>query len=218
MKFKKILALLMSVSMLACFTACGKNDDSQSSKAEESAEDSIERVTVALDEEKIDDNKDETKAIIFDEDDIKDSIAMENDSKADENSGSSNSALGNMDIQGIAENYDPENPEETVIEIIETGLGASIGDDMKVDYDDSTSTYTIDIWQDGMAYALSTKEGAEAFNSMIGTLESSFEYLTTQVRLLDDDANVVFNFVSDEDQKTPLVTIENGQVTYNITD
>ena len=205
MNLKKILALLMSVSMLACFTACDKDSETQeSSKAEKE----IEKVTVALDQEKGNDyNKDEDESDIFAED----------NSKAADDKDDSDS-LGDMDINGIVEGYDAENPEETVIEIIKAGLGASIGDDMRVDYDKSTSTYTIDVWQSGMAYAMSTQEGADALNSMIGTLESSLEYLTTQVRLLDDDANIVFNFVSDEDQKTPLLTIKNGQVTYNITD
>lgn len=197
MKLKKVLAVLLSVSMLGVLSACGEKEESSSKKEEVATE------TVAVDEEaEAESELSEAKA-----------EAEAEAEKAEEEIEDANAeaALGD-----IVANYDAENPEETVIGIIESGFGASFGENMKVEYDDSTSTYSIAVWQDGFAAAVETEAGLDALSSMSGTLESSLVTMTEQIRTLDSDANIKFQFVSDVDQSEVLLELENGVTTYSV--
>ncbi len=194
MKLKKILAVLLSVSMLGVLSACGEKEESSSKKEEVATE------TVAVEEE--------TEAEAEAEAELE---AAEAEAEAEEDAADADVALDD-----IAANYDAENPEETVIAIIESGFGASFGENMTVEYDDSTSTYSIAVWQEGFAAAVETEAGREALASMSGTLESSLATMTDQIRALDDDANIVFKFVSDVDQSEVLLELENGVTTFSV--
>ena len=126
--------------------------------------------------------------------------------------------LDDQSLSDLMNNYDNEHPEETIIAVLKAGFEASFGENMKVTYDEKDSNYTISVWQKGFAAALDTDAGASAINSLSSQLESSLEQMTTQIRLLDSDANVTFNFVSDEDNNKILLTLYNGEMTYNITE
>ncbi len=199
MKLKKILAVLLSVSMLGVLSACGEEEKSSSKNEEVATE------TVAVEEETEAETETETEEAELDAE----AEAIEEEAQAEAEA--ADAALGD-----IAANYDAENPEETVIAIIESGFGASFGENMNVEYDDSTSTYTIAVWQEGFAAAVETEAGREALASMSSTLESSLATMTDQIRSLDTDANIIFQFVSDVDQSEVLLELENGVTTYSV--
>lgn len=202
MKLKKIFAVMLSISMLACLSACG-DDDSSSSKKE------VETETVAVDESSA---QEELSKMESDASDLEKEIS-EIDSN-DEN----DVDLDDQSLNDLMNNYDNEHPEETIISVLKAGFEASFGENMDIKYDEKESNYTISVWQTGFAAALDTDAGAQAINSLSDQLESSLEQMTTQIRLLDSDANVTFNFVSDEDNDKILLTLYNGEMTYNITE
>lgn len=190
MKFKKILALLLSVSMLGVLSACD-GDDESSSKKEEVVTETVE---------------------------VKEESKVNEESEAENDLSSKEDDLSSDIVDDLVQNYDNEHPEETVISIIETGFGASFGENIMVDYDESTSTYSIAVWQEGFADAVETEAGLSALSSMTSTLESSLVTMTEQIRTLDSDANILFQFVSDKDQETVLIELENGVKTYSVAD
>ncbi|MGN0614250.1 MAG: hypothetical protein ACI4JB_10185 [Porcipelethomonas sp.] len=188
MKFRKIFAVLLASSMLVCLSACGSNEESSTLEKEIRTE-TLPVETTETAESEISDVESEVE---------------------DE--------AGSTDISSIAKLYDPENPQETVIAILEQGFQASFSDNMKIEYDEKEKNYTLSVWQDGFDAALGTEAGTEALNSMSSKITSSLDTMTTQIRTLDTGANITFNFISDKDQSTPLITIYNGDITYNITE
>ena len=192
MKFKKIITLLLSVSMLAAVTACGDSDSSSEKKAEKEA---IETELVQTKE---------------------DSESSDSEAKKDAEVTDASGTIDSDSINDIVNNYDKDHPEDTVMQLLEQGFKNSFKENMRTSYDASSSTYTVEVWQTGFAAALDTDAGASTLESLSGSLESMLETMTTQIRSLDSKAHLNFIFVSDEDQKTPLLKLEDGKMTYNI--
>ena len=198
MKIKKILALLSAVSMLACMTACGDDKDSSSKKE-------IQTETVAAEG-----SADESSA---DESSAESSDAANAETSAAETS----SASDDDEISDIMDNYSADNAQDTVIALLEKGFSASFGENMKAEYNESTQTYELAVWQNGFAAALDTDAGVSALNSLSSNLTSALTTMETQIQMLDSKAKLKFSFLSDKDQSTPLLVIENGEITYDIT-
>lgn len=193
MKFKKILTVLLSVSMLACLSACD-SEDSSSSKKEEIATETVATEEQATEEEAAAREEVAEEEAAAEESEAADAAAIAEDAMAD---------------------FDPENPEEAVLSILESGFATSFGENMEVTYDEAGTNYTISVWQDGFAAALDTEAGASTLNTMSDSLTSALQTMTEQIRALDEDANITFNFLSDVDQSEILLTIYNGEMTYN---
>ncbi|MBE6845335.1 MAG: hypothetical protein E7508_06455 [Ruminococcus sp.] len=191
MKFKKILTVLLSVSMLACLSACDSEDSSSSKKEEVATE------TVATEEQAAEEETEEA--------------AAEDEAAAEESEAADAAAIA----EDAMADFDPENPEEAVLSILESGFASSFGENMEVTYDEAETNYTISVWQDGFAAALDTEAGASTLNTMSDSLTSALQTMTEQIRALDEDANITFNFLSDVDQSEILLTIYNGEMTYN---
>jgi len=196
MKFRKILTVLLSISMLAAFSACDEKEES-------SKNDEIVTETVAVDEEK--------KA----EAELQEKAAEEAE-KAEKAAEEAEQAEENDMMNSIFDEYDAQNPEETVVALLESGFESTFPNSMNVEYDEASTTYIISVWQEGFAKAVETEEGKSALNELKDTLSSSVESMLTSVRLIDEDANIKFEFLSDEDKDTVLLEITNDEVTYSI--
>ncbi len=205
MKLKKILAVLLSISMLGVLSACGEKEESSSNKEK----DEVVTETVAAEEE-VKAAEEEAKAA---EEELE-LIAEEQENLEKEIAAEAEEEIDGLDE--LVENYDAENPEETVLELLQEGFEVSFGENMDTSYDDSTSTYTIKVWQEGFATAVETEQGKEALSGMGGQLETAIESMLEQIRTLDEDANITFSFVSDVDQNEELITIENGTTTFSV--
>lgn len=185
MKLKKILAALLSASMLVCFSACGEKEN-QSSESENE----IATETVAVESEEPE--TEETTEATEEEQDI---------------------TMGEPEIT-----VDSENPEQTVLAVLKEGFKSAFGENMEVTYDDETSIYSINVWQEGFASALETDAGVSALNELSSALTSSLQIMSEQIRVIDEDAAIELNFLSDLDQSVILLTIVDGEMTYNITE
>ena len=86
---------------------------------------------------------------------------------------------------------------------------------MLVDYEEDTQNYVVSIWQDGLAANLANEAAADAWNTMIDTLVSAVGQMTDPIRQIDSTANITLNILSDENQDDVLLTIYNGEVTFN---
>jgi hypothetical protein len=204
MKFKKILTILLSMSMIASLSACGGKDSSEKEEKDE-----IITETVAVDEEAEELQKEQEELAEAQQEAQEELAEMEAQREAEDEA--------DRLAQEAVEGFDPENPEETVLELLRGGFETSFGDNMDVTYDESNTTYNISVWQEGFATALETEAGADALNTLSDTLATALQSMTEQIREIDNDANIVFNFLSDQDQETILLTIENGEMTYSIT-
>ena len=200
MKIKKILALMSAISMLACMTACGDDKDSSSKKE-------IQTETVAAE------GSADSGSSSADESTDESSEAV----NAETSSADDDSAFTEDDVNDLISGYDSENAQDTVISLLEKGFSAAFGENMKVEYNNSTQTYELAVWQNGFAAALDTDAGVSALSSMSSNLTSSLSTMETQIQMLDSNAKLKFSFLSDKDQSTPLLVIENGQITYDIT-
>ncbi len=217
MKFRKILTVLLSVSMLACFSAC---EDESSSTAKK---DDIVTETVAVDEDKkaADEAYEEVQEQIADAElerleQEQAQLEAENELEAEQERAEDEAAAALA--EDIMADYDAENPQETVISIFESAFAASFGENMEVSYDEAESNYIISVWQDGFAEALETEQGKTALDATSSTLETSLQTMTDQIRMIDSKANITFNFVSDLDQEEVLLSIYNGETTYSVTE
>ncbi|MBQ3566413.1 MAG: hypothetical protein IJA12_04460 [Oscillospiraceae bacterium] len=212
MKFRKILTVLLSVSMLACFSAC---DDESSYTAKK---DDIVTETVAVDEnEKAADEAYEEVQEQISEAELErleqEQAYLEEEQQAQVQAEDEAAAALAEDIMA---GYDAENPQETVMSIFESAFATSFGENMEVSYDEAESNYIISVWQDGFAEALETEQGKTALEATSSTLETSLQTMTEQIRLMDAKANITFNFVSDLDQEEVLLSIYNGEITYSV--
>lgn len=220
MKFRKILTVLLSVSMLACFSAC---DDESSSTAKK---DDIVTETVAVDEDE--------KAADEAYEEVQEQIAEAELERLEQEQAQLEEEQAQLEVEqehaededeaaaalaeDIMADYDAENPQETVMSIFESAFAASFGENMEVSYDEAESNYTISVWQDGFAEALETEQGKTALDATSSTLETSLQTMTEQIRMIDSTANITFNFVSDLDQEEVLLSIYNGETTYSVTE
>ncbi len=218
MNFKKLSALLLSITVLGAMTACS-DDSSSSSKKEASSEISVS--------ESSDSTKDSSSAESESKTESSSASDISSSSTADEattssadssSSSSDDTAVNNgKSAEELIQSFDSEHPEETVKELLNQGFATAFKDHMKIEYDDSSKTYKVSVWQDNFAAALDTEAGANALDSLSTNLTSALNTMTTQIRQIHKEANVEFNFLSDKDKSTPLLTILNGEITYNIT-
>lgn len=205
MKYKKILAIICSFSMIGCLTACGDEDSSSKKESKE-----IQTETVAVE------NSDSLNDNVSDSED--DSLADEGSVNDEELSSAVDDSLSEVQkINDIMNEYDSENPEDTIVTVLEEGFKTSFNDNIKIVYDDKDKNYEITVWQDGFSDALETEQGVKALDTLSTSLESVLDTMLTQIRVLDDDANLKFNFVSEKDNSKILLTIYNGEMTYCIT-
>lgn len=108
--------------------------------------------------------------------------------------------------------------QKLIVDILQSGFESSFGENMKVYYEEDKSNYVISIWQDGVAANLENEAAADAWSTMIDTLVSAVGQMTDPIRQIDSTANVTLNILNDENQKDILLTIYNGEVSYNIID
>ena len=202
MKIKKILAILSAASMIACLTACGED------KSESSSKKAVETETVAA-ESGADDSSSSTAAA----EETTESVIAETTAANDNADSSANSD----EVSDIMSGYDKDNAQETVIALLKKGFSNSFGENMKIEYDKDTQTYDLAVWQNGFSAALDTEAGANALHSLSSQLTSALKTMEGQIQLLDKTAKLKFSFLSDKDQETPLLVIENGEITYDIT-
>lgn len=108
--------------------------------------------------------------------------------------------------------------QKLIVDILQAGFESSFGENMKIYYEEDKSNYVISIWQDGVAANLENEAAADAWSAMIDTLVSAVGQMTDPIRQIDSKANVTLNILNDENQKDILLTIYNGEVSYNIID
>lgn len=110
---------------------------------------------------------------------------------------------------------DSDNPEEMVLSILQMGFESSFGENMYVDYEEDAQNYIVSIWQDGLAENIDGAAATDAWSTMIDTLTSAVDQMISPIRQIDPDANVTLNILSDVNQEDVLLTIYNGEVTFN---
>lgn len=137
-------------------------------------------------------------------------IITEAESDSDSESGSDSDTDSNSDID-----LNDEDPQELILNILNMGFESSFGENMSVDYEEDAQNYVVSIWQDGLAANLENEAAADAWNTMINTLKSAVSQMIDPVRQIDPTANITMNILSDENQKDVLLTIYNGEVTFN---
>lgn len=212
MKFKKFFVAMLSFSMLACLSACGDVDSSSDKAAE------IVTETVAVNDKETEPTDESIdKELSESENDSENSGLVLDNSNSDSDNESSSSDVKNT-ISDLAKNYDNEHPEDTIIPMLKMGFEVSFKDNINITYDESTSNYTVSVWLDGFADILEATNGKSSLDSMMSSLESSFSIMVENIRRLDSDANITFNFVSDKDNDKILFTFYNDKMTYCITD
>ncbi len=118
----------------------------------------------------------------------------------------SDSDLG-IDLNG-------EDPQELILNILNMGF-ESFGENKSVDYEEDAQNYVVSIWQDGLAANLKDEAAADAWNTMIDTLKSAVSQMTDPIRQIDPTANITLNILSDENQEDILLTVYNGEITFN---
>ena len=129
--------------------------------------------------------------------------------EADIESDSESAADSDIDADSDSDfDLNSEDPQELILNILQMGFESSFGENMLVDYEEDTQNYVVSIWQDGLAANLANEAAADAWNTMIDTLVSA-------VRQIDSTANITLNILSDENQDDVLLTIYNGEVTFN---
>ena len=128
--------------------------------------------------------------------------------EADIESDSESAADSDIDLNS-------EDPQELILNILQMGFESSFGENMLVDYEEDTQNYVVSIWQDGLAANLANEAAADAWNTMIDTLVSAVGQMTDPIRQIDSTANITLNILSDENQDDVLLTIYNGEVTFN---
>lgn len=100
----------------------------------------------------------------------------------------------------------------------ESAADSDIDADSDSDFDlnsEDPQNYVVSIWQDGLAANLANEAAADAWNTMIDTLVSAVGQMTDPIRQIDSTANITLNILSDENQDDVLLTIYNGEVTFN---
>jgi len=139
--------------------------------------------------------------------------------EADIESDSESAADSDIDADSDSDfDLNSEDPQELILNILQMGFESSFGENMLVDYEEDTQNYVVSIWQDGLAANLANEAAADAWNTMIDTLVSAVGQMTDPIRQIDSTANVTLNILNDENQKDILLTIYNGEVSYNIID
>lgn len=139
--------------------------------------------------------------------------------EADIESDSESAADSDIDADSDSDfDLNSEDPQELILNILQMGFESSFGENMLVDYEEDTQNYVVSIWQDGLAANLANEAAADAWNTMIDTLVSAIGQMTDPIRQIDSTANVTLNILNDENQKDILLTIYNGEVSYNIID
>lgn len=108
-----------------------------------------------------------------------------------------------------------EDPQELILNILQMGFESSFGENMIADYEEDNNNYVISIWQDGLAANLESEATADVWNSMVDTIVAAIHQMVDAVRQIDSTANVTLNILSDENQNDILLTIYNGEVTFN---
>lgn len=119
---------------------------------------------------------------------------------------------------GVGESTELSETQKLIVDILQSGFESSFGENMKIYYEEDKSNYVISIWQDGVAANLENEAAANAWSAMIDTLVSAVGQMTDPIRQIDSKANVTLNILNDENQKDILLTIYNGEVSYNIID
>lgn len=132
----------------------------------------------------------------------------DSDSDIDIDSDSDSDSSSDIDLNG-------EDPQELVLNILNMGFKSSFGENMSVDYEEDAQNYVVSVWQDGLAANLKNEAAADAWNTMIDTLKSAMGQMTDPIRQIDPSANITLNILSDENQEDILLTINNGEVTFN---
>lgn len=134
-------------------------------------------------------------------------IVTEADSDSDSDIDSdSDSDLG-IDLNG-------EDPQELILNILNMGF-ESFGENKSVDYEEDAQNYVVSIWQDGLAANLKDEAAADTWNTMVDTLKSAVSQMTDPIRQIDPTANITLNILSDENQEDILLTVYNGEITFN---
>ncbi len=217
MKFKKLFAFLLSASMLVSLSACA--DDDKGSSSEKSASIQTETVPVDSEKEKIDSEISNMEKDLSEAVSEQNKINSEIEEKEEEESQADSATASDMQsaIQELQRNYDNEHPEETIIPMLKMGLEVSFKDNIEVTYDEAASNYIINVWMDGFADMIKMS-GTQTLDSNVTQLESSFSTMVNAVRMLDSDANVTFNFVSDKDKNEIFFTFYNDKMTYSFLD
>lgn len=136
--------------------------------------------------------------------------------EADIESDSESAADSDIDADSDSDfDLNSEDPQELILNILQMGFESSFGENMLVDYEEDTQNYVVSIWQDGLAANLANEAAADAWNTMIDTLVSAVGQMTDPIRQIDSTANITLNILSDENQDDVLLTIYNGEVTFN---
>lgn len=123
--------------------------------------------------------------------------------------------LADADVADADLGLNSENPEEMVLSILQMGFESSFGENMYVDYEEDAQNYIVSIWQDGLAENIDGAAATDAWSTMIDTLTSAVDQMISPIRQIDPDANVTLNILSDVNQEDVLLTIYNGEVTFN---
>jgi len=105
--------------------------------------------------------------------------------------------------------------QDLILQSLETGFKSSFGDDLDIYYEEDGNNYVINLWKDGLADALKEDGAADTWNSLIQSLPAAVTQMQDAIRQLDPEANITLNFVSDVDNEEVLLTIYNGEITYN---
>ncbi len=204
MKFKRLFAIILSASMIACLSACG--DDTKSSEAKGS-ETATETVAVETEEATEAATEAETEA----------ATEAEIESETESNDSDSSGSAANQSISDLAKNYDNEHPEKTIIPMLQMGFEVTFKDNLEITYEEDKSNYIVNVWMDGFGDMMGSGD-LSVLDSTCKSLEPSFKTMVDTIRRLDSDANMTFNFVNDKDKDEIFFTFYNDKMTYCISD
>lgn len=123
-----------------------------------------------------------------------------------------------QELMDIVQDYNFENPQESITLILETGMKELVDDKILVTFDEQTNTYTVYTWKENLAnYIEAEQENAsELLNGLTNTLNDWLSYLTGLIHTLDDTVNINMVIVNDLDPEEYFIIIKNGEIIYNI--
>lgn len=112
--------------------------------------------------------------------------------------------------------------QETIMSILEDSMKKSFGENVKIQYDETTHCYMLASWIDGFAKTLFATTGdittIDEWNQLIDDMKFCSNYLLIDIRKFDPEANLSLSVLHDEDPDFILLSILNGKVIYNIMD
>lgn len=240
MKFKSILTFLLSISLLASFTACSDDNSSlgeviitetatttadeqqeiekMESEAAQAQKEMEEQIKAEEARSELEAKKAEETQIQKEFEELNEQEAAQAQKEIEEQikteEEQAQEALAEIYNDEIMADFDPEKPQDTIMKILESGFSNSYGENKEITYDEGSSTYTVSVWQEGFAVNLDETNGPDTIEQITQPFELAITEMTEQIRYVHEQANITFNLVNELDHDDILITVHNGQRTF----